>query len=418
MPNRNTSLLILLTILGAVSVSAQPLFSLQRALQTAKSNNPFLKKDQFNINVAESDIVTAQLRPNPILNNQSLQLVKSSLYPNDTKWSSAKNRQVWWQLTKPVQLPKQRQYKIELAVQNAQVAQKSYSEAERTLFQATAGKWLDVWAQRKQLDILQSAKRNIDTLVNINKLRLKNEVITETDFIRTELLANQYALQIKAAERDYRNALNELKLLMGTPDEIQIDTTDQFAYSFPAAFNEFLQQALSARSDLVVLTSAVDAAKTNINLQKALALPQPELGIIYNPQNTMPYIGIYGTIDLPFFSRNQGEIKKSYFFRQQAEQHLDAARKQVQTELTNAYATYQTHRQNVQDFTTVLQQSRDILNKVRYAYLRGGTSIIDFLEAQRSWLDTQQHYYDTLYQFRSSYIQLLYTSGLIHQLAQ
>ncbi|MCP1386355.1 TolC family protein [Runella salmonicolor] len=418
MPNRDTFLLILLTILGAVSVSAQPLFSLHRALQTAKSNNPFLKKDQFNINIAESDIVTAQLRPNPILNNQSLQLVKSSVYPNDSKWSNASNRQVWWQLTKPVQLPKQRQYKIEIATQNAQVAQKSYIEAERNLFQATAVKWLDVWAQRKQLDILQSAKKNIDTLVTINKLRLKSEVISETDFVRTELLANQYLLQIKSAEREYQNALNELKLLIGTQDEIQIDTTDQFSYSFPDSFNELLQQALSARSDLDVLESTIDATKTNIKLQKALALPQPELGIIYNPQNTMPYLGIYGTVDLPFFSRNQGEIKKSYFFKQQAEQYLDAARRQVQTELTNAYTTYQTQRQNVQDFTKVLQQSQDILNKVRYAYLRGGTSIIDFLEAQRSWLDTQQQYYDTLRQFRSSYIQLLYTSGLIHQLAQ
>ena len=45
-------------------------------------------------------------------------------------------------------------------------------------------------------------------------------------------------------------------------------------------------------------------------------------------------------------------------------------------------------------------------------------TIIDFLEAQRSWLDTQQQYYETLQLYRQSYIKLLYASGLINKLAQ
>jgi len=129
-------------------------------------------------------------------------------------------------------------------------------------------------------------------------------------------------------------------------------------------------------------------------------------------------MGVYGTIAIPLFSRNQGEIRKSEVAKQQAEQNLKATEIQIQSEILTAYRSYQTQNQNLQNFSQLLSQSESILNSVKYAYLRGGTTIIDFLEAQRSWLDTQQQYYGILQQYRQSYIDLLFASGQINQFAQ
>jgi cobalt-zinc-cadmium efflux system outer membrane protein len=74
--------------------------------------------------------------------------------------------------------------------------------------------------------------------------------------------------------------------------------------------------------------------------------------------------------------------------------------------------------QNIENFKILSNQSQTILESVQYSYLKGGTTIIDFLEAQRSWLDTQQQYYDALQLYRLGYVQLLYTTGLISQLAK
>ena len=46
----------------------------------------------------------------------------------------------------------------------------------------------------------------------------------------------------------------------------------------------------------------------------------------------------------------------------------------------------------------------------------GGHSIVDFLEAQRTWFDTRQLYNDAVLSYRNSYMQLLYSTGLINQL--
>jgi cobalt-zinc-cadmium efflux system outer membrane protein len=88
----------------------------------------------------------------------------------------------------------------------------------------------------------------------------------------------------------------------------------------------------------------------------------------------------------------------------------------VQTDVSTAYKTYVVQKNNIQQYEGVLQQSQQILDNVKYAYLRGGTTIIDFLDAQRNWYDTRLLYYDALQSYYQSYLQLLFVTGLINQL--
>ncbi|MEN2416285.1 TolC family protein [Flavobacterium mesophilum] len=407
----------MLTLLSTKGIS-QTNYSLQKSLQTAKKNNLVLKGQYYDVDIAESDIVTAKLRPNLILGFNYIGIATEKNYAPNTGFFNSANTQTNVQLGKVFQLAGTRKNKIEFASQNSVLTQKNYNEIERNLFQDVGLKWVDVWAAQKQLEIVKRASSNLDSLVIINKVRLKNQVITETDLNRTTLLANQYVLEIKKAEQNLKNELLSLKYLLGTQEEINIDSNDDFVFVLPSNLEDFLQEGLDKRTDVLASKSIVDVANTNINLQKSLAYPQPELGLIYNPQNTIPYVGLYGTVELPFFSRNQGEIKKSSFLKQQAEQNLEATQVLIRAEITNAFNAYQTQKSNLENFTGLLTRSENILKSVKYSYLRGGTTIIDFLEAQRSWLDIQQQYYDSMQEYRRSYIKLLYASGLINQIAQ
>ncbi len=411
-------LLFVLLTLSSVNGISQTNYNLQKSLQTAKKNNPVLKGQYYDVDIAESDIVTAKLRPNLIFGFNYIGVAREKNYAPNTGFLNSANTQTNLQLGKVFQLAGTRKNKIDFASQNSVLTQKNYNEIERNLFQDVGLKWVDVWAAQKQLEIVKKASGNLDSLVIINKVRLKNQVITETDLNRTTLLANQYALEIKKAEQNLKNELLSLKYLLGTQDEINIDSNDDFTFVLPSSLEDFLQEGLDKRTDVLASKSILDVANTNINLQKSLAYPQPELGLIYNPQNMIPYVGLYGTVELPFFSRNQGEIKKSSYLKQQAEQNLTATQGLIRTEITNAFNAYQTQKSNLENFSGLLTRSENILKSVKYSYLRGGTTIIDFLEAQRSWLDIQQQYYDSMQEYRRSYITLLYASGLINQIAQ
>jgi cobalt-zinc-cadmium efflux system outer membrane protein len=151
-------------------------------------------------------------------------------------------------------------------------------------------------------------------------------------------------------------------------------------------------------------------------LQKSKAIPQPELGMIWNPQNSVPYLGFFGTIQLPIWSRNQGEIGKSHVFQQQAEINYQRMELQLRTEVETAYKTFKTYQTNLQRYELLLRESDNVLGTVRYAYLRGATNLIDFLEAQRAWFDTRQNYFETLYNYRKSYIEMLYVTGILSKM--
>ncbi|REA63219.1 TolC family protein [Dyadobacter luteus] len=417
MAMRNLIIIILLTCSFYPAVS-QPGLTLQQALQTARENNPFLKSQALNVAMSQADIVTAGLRPNPVLNNQSLAQVRPSHYEPGTHLMSGKNQQIWWQLTKTFQTTAQRSNKIEFANKNAELSQKMLQETERNLLQDVALKWLDVWTLRKQLDLLQLAQNNTDSLITINKVRLKNEVIAQTDLVRTQLLAGQYKMEMKSAEQDYKNELINLQILLGEKKEVAIDTSDRFdLFAGKSLGIDSLLMKSDDRADLQALKTAVQTADANIKLQKSLAVPQPELGVIYNPQNTIPYLGVFATIDLPVFSRNQGEIQKSRIVKSQTEQEFAARRNVADSEIVTAQRSYQINKENLENFNTLLSQAQQILTSVSYSYLRGGTTIVDLLEAHRSWLETRQNYYRTLQQYRESYVKLLYVSGAINQLA-
>ena len=398
-------------------VSAQQAFTLKQALAATRSNNAFLKSAAMEVPIAQADIITAGLRPNPQLNNQTLFLANSKYYAPDTKFYNPHNRQVWWQLTKDFQFSHQRQYKIEVAEKNVAVAGSVYADAERNILLDAGTKWLDVWLSSVNLGLINAAKNNIDTLVEANEIRLKNQVISSSELARTQLLSDQYLLQQKTAQQQYQAALKNLLLVTGNTEALQIDTNDQvISMAFIDRADSLTQLSFEQRGDVLAARNSIEAAKSNIRLQRAVSKPVPELGFIWNPQNTVPYFGVFGTVQLPFFSRNQGEIKKSKIVLQQSEQNLYALQQQVRTDVQNNYDAYRLSREALEKYKVILARAEQVLASVKYAYTRGGTTIIDFLDAQRTWFDTQKSYYDAVYTNRKNYLQLLYVTGLINQL--
>lgn len=416
--NKSQGVTIFLLITGLASqLNAQSFYSLQSAVVTAKSNSPLLKAEGYNINLAQGNLTTARLHTNPALNNQTLQLVNSKYYPSGTEFSNPLNRQVWWQLTKPFVLPAQRRGRIDIASQNVLLFQKGFSETVRNFSSDIANQWLNAWIIKSRLDLLDQAYTNIDSLVKINRARLRNQVITQTDLIRTQLLQDQYQLQIINAQKDFKNEIQRLKFLMGVRDSVNVDINSVIeSTTIPNTVDSLLSQAMRERSDVQAANLAVQVSQSNIKYQKALVWPQPELGMIWNPQNTVPYVGFFGTIKVPLFDRNQGEIEKSKFLQLQAEEGVRNAELRISTEVASAFQTYQTEKENLKKYEVMMSQSDQVLDNVRYSYLKGGTTIIDFLDAQRSWFDTRQLFLNARLSYFQSYIQLLYVTGLINQL--
>ncbi len=414
---RAGALILVFLITGNIAWS-QTTVTLKQALILAKKQNPDLKTASYDMDISRADVITSRLRPNPALNTQLLGTTNPGVASSDHSPFSPINSQTWYQLTKPVVWQGIRNTRIDFSNKMLAQSQYNYQETARQVYYQVANQWLNVWEAKINLDLLHRAKATIDSLVNINEVRYKDQEITSTDLMRARLLQEQYERSIITSQQSYNNELQNLKYLTGINDSLMIDLNDETFNSINSEGDSLIQMGLTSRSDLMAAKNSIDASESNIRLQKELSYPVPELGLIWNPQNMVHYFGFYGTIAIPIFDRNQGERQKSEVLKLQNEQAYDAIQKQIQTEVSTSYHTYTVEKQNISQYEKNLVTAENILKNIQYAYLKGGTTIIDFLEAQRSWLDTQQQYYNALLEFRRSYIQLLFSTGLINQIAE
>jgi len=99
------------------------------------------------------------------------------------------------------------------------------------------------------------------------------------------------------------------------------------------------------------------------------------------------------SVPVPIFDRNQGEVARTQSVRVQAQQQHAAVLGQVKTEVKDAYEALQTSDRVARDYESgyldIAQKSRDINE---YAYRRGAASLLDFLDAERSYRATQLGY--------------------------
>ncbi len=424
------TIIYLLCICSVVTASAQTTLTLRQTLQQVRENSPALRVERLNINAAQADQITANLRPNPVLNNQTLfqlQQTPGTLAPGmeGAGVLNRQRRQFWLQATKEFDIHNKRTYRNRFAEANTNLAVRSVAETERGLLFDAANRYLDAWYARIQLALLQRAKANVDTLVQLNRVRLKDLVISSTDLTRTQLISDQYDIQTRTAQQDLRNRLNDLRLVIGSADSINVALNDSIinpAFTNPlslypsvnASADSLMQLAATTRTDVRAAEANLESARRNVDLQQVLAKPRNEAGLIWNPQNAVPYAGVFLTLELPVYSRNQGEIQKSRVLQEQAGQAAALVQRQIRAEVQTAYQSFATSRQNIERYVGIRRDADRVLASVRYAYLRGATTLIDLLQAQTSWFDTQTAYYQALYTHRQNYVRLLYVTGQIN----
>ena len=145
-------------------------------------------------------------------------------------------------------------------------------------------------------------------------------------------------------------------------------------------------KALTTRPDLRAAQQGVTAANSQYELAKANGKRDITAQINYTHVADLSTASLFGQIQLPIFDRNQGEIARTQFAITQAQEQEKATNDQVLTDVEDAYEGLRTNDQVVQlyrsGYLDEAQQDRDISE---YAYKRGAASLLDFLDAERSY---------------------------------
>lgn len=388
-------------------------FTLKQALETAKSNNPDLKANRLEVEYAQTEIISAKTRPNISFATEIVQITNPSDYEDPSGRYRGANREELWELSKLIQTPAQRKHKIELATRTLEYESEHYFELENEVLTEVALKWLETQSAKKQLEAYKQAKQDITQFFPASSEDTENP---NREFLRTEFIKTQFNLQYRTAELEVKNHLNELKLLLNIDYPIEIDIDDDILRSIPENLPELVQLAIENRNDMRAARLLSDVSESNVLLQKAMAIPQPEFGLLYNPKNNVTHVGFSATLDLPFFDRNQAERQRAEIQRNHAEQEVSALKLKIENETAAAMEMYLLHKQNLEDVLILKQHADVFLANSKKELQNEETDVFEFLEEYQEWLEIQLHYIEIQEDFQENYINLMAKTGMLSQL--
>lgn len=401
---------------AASQLAQQPgaqLITLEQALQMALTHNHNLLATRTTVQQNEAEEITANLRPDPVLTGdvQYLPIFQPSNFSSDYIDNTA---EFDVGVSYLFERGKKRQNRLAAAKDATAVSRAQVTDAERQLEYNTASDFINVELAESTLELANQDLASFQNTLNITEARYKAGDIGLDDFLKMKLQFLQFQTDVAQAKLARAQGLSDLRQLLGYESvSANYDVASSFDYQAMNGGLEDLQStALKSRPDLLAAQLGVNAANSQFNLQKAIGKRDVTGQINYSHVSSINDIALYGSIQLPIFDRNQGEIKRAGIAINQAQEQQLYTNGQVLTDVRDAYEGWTENNEIVglyrSGYLDAAQQSRDITD---YAYRRGAASLLDFLDAERSFRSTQLGYRQALASYLLSLEQLRESVG-------
>lgn len=310
-----------------------------------------------------------------------------------------------------MQILGQRKNKIALQNQNLQTRNFEFQDFKREIAYEVASSWLELWYAQINKNMASEA------VVSLQQLAMAKKLGTEDlEFLRFKILDDQYDMFYAYASLNYDQEIESLKLLTATTDTLSIDINDTF-FNSPITQNldSLYSIAFRHRADYLQTISDTKSSHINLALQRSNAYPTPEVGLIANPQNTIPYLGFFITQPLPFFDRNQADKKKAKCNIELSKASTINIALQIQSEVKTALISCQNYEVNKTRVERMLRDSKQLMTKVRILFIEGKKTEVDVWESEKAYFDAEKLFYNNEYEHRKSKLMLLHSLGILEK---
>jgi cobalt-zinc-cadmium efflux system outer membrane protein len=383
--------------------------ALADAVRLAVEHNHQLRAQRLNVDLSKADEVTAALKPNPVLvsTNENFPIFSpSDLFSRD---NFLNNQNFVESLSYLFERGGKREKRTLVARDTTDVAAKSAADAERQLAFQTEQAFINVLLANSSLDLARENLKNFSNVLDVNRERLRAGDLAEAEFYKISLQKLQFEQDLSSAEVAVVQAKAALRQNVGyenLTDEFEID--GDLAYrKYPITLDDLKREALAARPDLQAAQGGVTLARHTQELAFANRARDVTGGIEYDRAGAINAVGFSVSVDLPFHDRNQGNIAHSKVAITQAMELEAFARSTVLTDVVTAYATFQTSEKVVALYQSgYLDQAKQSLDITTYVYQQGSGTLLDLLDAERTYRSTQLAYRQALAAYMTSVHQI------------
>jgi len=384
------------------------LINLDQAIALALKHNHSIQATRTLILQNQAQEITANLRPNPTLgaDTQFIPFFSPQNFSGDNLNTI---QQFDVGLGYLFERGHKRQRRLQAARDQTGVTRAQVADAERTLAFNVGQQFVSVLLAESTLQFALQDLQSFQQTVDIGETQFKTGYIGEGDYLKIKLQLLQFQTDVSSARLAKTQALVGLRALLGyNAVPADYDVTGDLAYlPLKGNLEDLQMKALHERPDFHAAELGITAARSQILLAKANAKVDVNGTYDFSHVGGESTASIFVNFELPVFNRNQGEIARTGYALTQAQEQEQSASDTVLSDVANAYEAVRSNDEVVQLYTSgYLKQAQDSRDISQYAYKRGAASLLDFLDAERSYRSVQLAYRQALGSYMTALEQL------------
>lgn len=353
------------------------------------NKNLNLLAEKYNISIAEAQVIQARLYPNPNI------AVSGNIYNPDRKQVfdlSNRTGQYTVDVQQLILLAGKRNKQIKMVQTSVEMSHNSFYDLLRTLRYTLRNDFYQLIYLHNSINAYNMQIESVQSLNNSFELLLQKGTVTLKDAVRIKSLLYSLKTEQMLLQNQFNDLQAELQQMLQDNKSVFIPVADSNQLNLKTVssipLQSLIDSAYNNRADMKMLNNSVLYNQQNYAYQKALSVPDLTVGAQFDKRGSFVDNATFFTmsIDLPFFNRNQGNIKSAKLSIDQSKLLADKQKLQVENEVQHAYANaLNTDKMFAAIDPGFSTQFEELLKSVLLNFEKKNISLLDFTDFYESY---------------------------------
>ena len=400
-----------------------PELTIQGAMAIALRQNRDIIAAKLDITAAELDRVAAGLYWNPVFSYSANNLV---LPDANTQEGAASPHQGFFSqvqhtfaISEVIDVWAKRSARIHAADAELKYRRLAVEDALREILYDVSSAFVDVVREQSERDLSRETRARYAETVRLSRARFSAGEISDAELRKIELEGLKYENAVIDAELEFDLAREKLASLLGIGTDLPYSPAFPVPHEFPVSIPKLTQEAFEHRPDLLATRAAARAAEAELGSARREAFPDISVGVSYTHSNftvsgdNPNVLGLSASLPLPLFDRNQAGIGRAELEIRRANNDEKRIELEVRREVAEAARRVERAQAllSVYEKGGMLDRADTALRVAEKSYRAGAISLLELLEARRTYIETRGDYLRVQHEFRQAIIDLYHSVG-------
>lgn len=377
-------------------MTAQQQMSLLGCENAFQQNNLQLLAEQYNINMADADILQAKIWELPQMNGYI-----NAYNPEGRKFLDA-GKAKGFEVTQLIYMGGKKKNEVAFAKSNKDLAQLQFTQLLVELRTQLHTNYYNLYYEKLKLENTNKQLGYMNDLLKAYKVQSAKGNVSLKDEVRLQSIVIQLNNDKLGINKDILEFEQNLKVLTGITENIEPQISDDEAKQILVAQpfgdeSDLKRKAIENNADYLFNLKLIDNSKLYAQWQKSLNVPDLNVGAEYD-QNSGTFrneINLKVGIPIPLWKVNKGNVQKANFAIQQNQRNAEFQKLNLETKVQSAFQMWKNQYEQLLEIKSTDLNNLDLVyNGILKNFRNGNVNLIDFTDFMESYRQTSLQIYD------------------------